>query len=150
MRVRPATGHAAYGTAHGGFVGQQTPRWYGGLMPPPPPLLASCIHPNCFRVELTQCRASWLAYLLLDTIHVSPNFCFLPGISPSAQGPKWPENPVFRDFPLVGVQAKNMLNIRGISEEKLCGHPYFFSKGAPSKNPVFRDFQPVGVQSTKT
>ena len=38
-----------------------------------PSLLASCIHPKCFSTELTQCRALWLAHLMLDTIRVSSN-----------------------------------------------------------------------------
>ena len=44
-----------------------------------PSLLASCIHPKCFSTELTQCRALWLAHLLLDTIRVSSKGCYCPG-----------------------------------------------------------------------
>ena len=42
------------------------------------PPTRSCIHPKCFRTELTQCRALRLARLLLDTNRVPSNQRFWP------------------------------------------------------------------------
>ena len=43
------------------------------------PPTRSCIHPKCFRTELTQCRALRLARLLLDTNRVPSKYCYCPG-----------------------------------------------------------------------
>ena len=76
------------------LVGLHTPRWYGGQLPTTNPVLASCIYPKCFRIQLTQCRALWLAYLLLDTVRVSSKTRFQP--FGSHFGPVWP---ILAQFP---------------------------------------------------
>ena len=43
------------------------------------PPTRSCIHPKCFRTELTQCRALRLARPLLDTNRVPSKCCYCPG-----------------------------------------------------------------------
>ena len=57
-------------------------------------------------------------------------FCLPPGISLSATGcprPKWPENPVFHDFRLLGVQSAKTANTKKLLNcgEKRLGRPDF-------------------------
>ena len=94
--------------------------------------------------------------------------------------PKGPRNPVFRDFPSVGVHLAKTQNVKWylrIFGEKLLGRTDFFSPKVPLapgncvfpfsarnfskcpgaapgqkglKNQYFRGFPPVGVRSAKT